>query len=71
MDTTSIGLDDGASMLLRATNMAGGIEALARHLRVPSKQLDRWIAGDVETPHGVFLRVVDFLRDARNSRRTR
>ena len=55
-------------MLLRAMNMAGGIEALARHLRVPTKQLGRWITGDVETPHGVFLRVVDFLRHARNSR---
>ena len=68
METTSISLDDGASMLLRAMNVAGGIEALARHLRVPTKQLGRWISGDVETPHGVFLRVVDFLRHARNSR---
>jgi hypothetical protein len=65
MDSTSITLDEGASMLLRATSIAGGIEALARHLRVPKKQLDRWIAGEVETPHGVFLRVVDFLRSAR------
>ena len=52
-------------MLARAMGMAGGIEALARELRVPKKQLGSWIAGDVETPHGVFLRVVAFLRGAR------
>ena len=51
--------------LLKAAGIAGGIEALARHLRVPKKQLGSWIAGDVETPHGVFLRVVAFLRGAR------
>jgi len=52
-------------MLARAMGMAGGIEALARELRVPKKQLGSWIAGDVETPHGVFLRVVAFLRGTR------
>jgi hypothetical protein len=46
--------------------VAGGVEALARQLRVPKKQLGSWIAGEVETPHGVFLRVVDFLRGARS-----
>jgi hypothetical protein len=50
------------SMLLRARDLAGGIEALARHLRVPKKQLAEWIDGEVATPHGVFMRVVDFLR---------
>jgi hypothetical protein len=65
MNTMSIGLSDGASMLARAQSIAGGIEALARHLRVPKKQLGSWIAGEVETPHGVFLRVVDFLRGAK------
>ena len=53
---------DGASMLARAQSLAGGIEALARQLRVPKKQLGSWIAGEVETPDGVFLRVVAFLR---------
>jgi hypothetical protein len=65
MDSTSITLDEGASMLLRATSIAGGVEAFARHLRVPRKQLKRWIAGETETPHGVFLRVVEFLRSNR------
>jgi len=66
MNSPSMTLADGASMLLRAHGLAGGIEALARHLRVPKKQLGSWIAGEVETPHGVFLRVVDFLRGARS-----
>ena len=52
-------------MLLRAKGIAGGMEELARELRVPKKQLGSWIAGEVETPHGVFLRVVAFLRGAR------
>lgn len=58
-------LDEGASMLARALGIAGGIEALARELHVPKKQLGSWIAGEVETPHGVFLRVVTFLRGTR------
>lgn len=49
-------------MLLRAMNIAGGIEALARELRVPKKQLGSWIAGELETPDGVYLRLVAFLR---------
>lgn len=65
MNSTSMSLNDGANMLLRALGIAGGIEALARELRVPKKQLGSWIAGDVETPHGVFLRVVAFLRGTR------
>ena len=50
------------SLLIRARDLAGGIEALARHLRVPKKQLVEWIDGEVDTPHGVFMRVVEFLR---------
>jgi hypothetical protein len=56
---------DSPSMLLRALDLAGGIEALARHLRVPKKQLASWIEGEVDTPDGVFVRVVEFLRGAR------
>ncbi len=50
--------------LLKAAGIAGGIEALARHLRVPKKQLGSWIGGEVETPRTVFLRALDFLRGA-------
>jgi hypothetical protein len=62
MDSPTLRLDDGANMLLRALGLAGGIEALARHLRVPKKQLAQWIDGEVATPDGVFMRVIDFLR---------
>jgi hypothetical protein len=64
MDSTPVTLDPAAGMLARAQQLAGGIEALARHLRVPKKQLGTWIAGEVETPDGVFQRVIDFLRTA-------
>ena len=52
-------------MLRRAMDIAGGIEALARELHVPKKQLGSWIAGELETPHGVYLRLVVFLRSRR------
>jgi hypothetical protein len=65
MDSNATTLPEGASMLLRAKGLAGGIEALARHLRVPKKQLASWIAGEVDTPAGVFMRAVDYLRGAR------
>ena len=49
-------------MLRRAMDIAGGIEALARELHVPKKQLGSWIAGELETPDGVYLRLIAFLR---------
>lgn len=54
--------DTFSSMLAKAMNVAGGLEELARHLRVPKKQLASWISGELDTPYGVFLRAVDFLR---------
>jgi hypothetical protein len=51
-------------LLLKAKSIAGGIEALARHLRVPKKQLASWIDGEVATPPTVFLRARDFLATA-------
>ena len=63
MNSSTLPVDDGASMLLRALGLAGGIEALARDLRVPKKQLADWIAGEVATPDGVFMRVVALLRE--------
>jgi hypothetical protein len=56
--------DANANTLLIAKGIAGGIDALARHLRVPKKQLASWIDGEVETPRTVFLRVVDYLAGA-------
>lgn len=49
------------SMLVEAAAIAGGIQALARRLRVPSKQLTSWMQGEEQTPHTVFLRVLDFV----------
>ena len=51
----------GANLLRRATTIAGSIDALARYLHVPKKQLGSWIDGDIETPRAVFLRAVDFV----------
>ena len=56
--------DASTSPLVIAKGVAGGIDALARHLRVPKKQLASWIDGEVETPRTVFLRVVNYLAGA-------
>jgi hypothetical protein len=56
--------DATAGALLMAKGIAGGIDALARHLRVPKKQLASWIEGEVETPRTVFLRAMDYLSRA-------
>jgi hypothetical protein len=53
-----------ASTLLKAAGIAGGIESLARRLRVPKKQLTSWMDGEVRTPRAVVLRAIDFLRGA-------
>jgi hypothetical protein len=49
------------SVLLQAAGVAGGVQALARRLRVPSKQLTSWMEGEAQTPHTVYLRVLDFV----------
>jgi hypothetical protein len=56
--------DASATALLIAKSIAGGIDALARHLRVPKKQLASWIEGEVDTPPAVVVRCVDFLAGA-------
>ena len=56
--------DASATTLLIAKSIAGGIDALARHLRVPKKQLASWIEGEVETPPTVVVRCVGFLGGA-------
>lgn len=52
-------------MLHDAAGIAGGTRALARRLRVPTKQLTSWIEGEEQTPHTVFLRLLAFV-GARN-----
>ena len=56
--------DASASALLIAKGIAGSIDALARRLRVPKKQLASWIDGEVQTPRTVLLRAVDYLAGA-------
>ena len=50
------------STLFDAATIAGGVQALARKLRVPQKQLTSWMEGDVPTPSAVYLRAIDFVR---------
>ena len=47
--------------LQRAAEILGGRDKLSRELRVPVKELDRWIAEEAEPPRGVFLRAVDIV----------
>jgi len=49
--------------LLRAAELMGGRDKLARALRVPKGELDKWIADDAKPPREVFLRVVDLILD--------
>ena len=49
--------------LLRAAELLGGREKLARVLRVPVGEIDKWIGGETKPPREVFLRVVDLILD--------
>lgn len=49
--------------LLRAAELVGGRDKLARLLRVPLSEIDKWMAGDAKPPREVFLRVVDLILD--------
>ena len=49
--------------LLRAAELLGGCDKLARVLRVPKDELDKWVGGDAKPPREVFLRVVDIILD--------
>ena len=50
--------------LLQALDIAGGLQALARHLHVPKKQLGSWLDGEIETPPAVIVRAINFLQRA-------
>jgi hypothetical protein len=49
--------------LQKAAEAAGGQKKLARLLRVPLVDLDKWIAGKDEPPMAVFLKAVDLVLD--------
>ena len=45
----------------KAAQLAGGQRKLARYLRVPISDLERWIAGKDEPPMQTFLKAVDLV----------
>ena len=49
------------STLKQAGVILGGEKALARHLRVPLEDLQRWLTGKEDPPRQVFLRAVDVV----------
>jgi hypothetical protein len=53
--------------LQKAAELSGGQKKLARYLRVPLAELEKWIAGDGTPPASVFLRAVDFVLDETTS----
>ena len=49
--------------LQKAAELVGGPRVLARRLRVPLAELEKWIAGDGQPPMAVFLKAVDVVLD--------
>ena len=47
----------------KAAELLGGEKALARELRVPVADLNKWIAGSAKPPLSIFLRVIDLVLD--------
>lgn len=47
----------------KAAELLGGQKELARRLRVPQGELQKWIAGSGEPPMAIFLKAVDLVLD--------
>jgi hypothetical protein len=47
----------------KAGDLLGGSKALARRLRVPLADLEKWLAGTAAPPMPVFLQAVDLVLD--------
>ena len=47
----------------KAAQVAGGHKQLARHLRVPLADLEKWMAGREAPPTATFLKAVDLVLD--------
>lgn len=47
--------------LQKAAELLGSRQKLARHLRVPLAELEKWIAGTALPPTGTFLKAVDVV----------
>ena len=52
-----------ARTLQKAAELCGGQKKLARQLRVPLAELEKWIAGADTPPMNVFLKAIDFVLD--------
>ena len=52
-----------ARTLQKAAELSGGQKQLARMLRVPLAELEKWIAGEAAPPMSVFLKAIDFVLD--------
>ena len=53
--------------LQKAAEAAGGQKKLARVLRVPLAELEKWIADKDDPPMAVFLKAVDMVLDETTS----
>lgn len=51
-------------VLHRACQKLGGVEQLARYLKVPAAAVYRWLEGESEPPTSVFLKAVDIVMPA-------
>ena len=49
--------------LRKAIDILGGRARLARHLRVPESDLQKWLADEAKPPMAVFLATVDLVID--------
>jgi hypothetical protein len=47
--------------LQKAAELIGGRKQLCRYLKVPTAELQKWIADQARPPVGVFLRAVDLI----------
>lgn len=59
--------------LRRAVELCSGIDALGDALSVDADSLKKWLSGEEEVPHEVFVQAVGLLLDAmatRSRRRT-
>lgn len=45
----------------KAAQLAGGHKQLARHLRVPLAELEKWLGGKEAPPMASFLKAVDLV----------
>jgi hypothetical protein len=53
------------AVLVRAAELSGGTEPLARRLQVPADELERWLAGEGILDIGILPRAIDVLLDQR------